>query len=74
MPIANTRTVNAALKAKGYKAEIANGGGYWYFYGPDADHFDEQGVYIMYIGRQTVEQWVADFEFKAEQNKEYLNG
>lgn len=71
MTIANTRTVNAALKAKGYKAEIVRGEGYWYFYGPDADHFDEQGIYIMYISHQTIEQWVRDFEVKAEEYKEY---
>lgn len=64
---ATTKSVNAALKAAGYDAEIANGGGYWYFFGPDADHFFQQGIYTQRISDLTVEQWVEEFADKARQ-------
>lgn len=63
-----TRTasqVTKALEKAGFKAELVRGEGYWYFDGPDAEGFEEQGVYGVYrIGELSVQQWVDAFKEK----------
>lgn len=60
--------VNRALAAKGYQAEIWRGDGYWYFFGPDADCFLEQGVYgCAYLSHMPVADWIEAFEAKREE-------
>lgn len=62
------KKVNNALKAKGYKAELARaeskGYTYFYFYGPDAEHMFESSVSVSRLNALTLEQWVEEFESK----------
>lgn len=63
------KQVNKALAAKGYKAELVRGDGYFYFWGPDTAKFEESGVYggVTRLSDLTVERWVEMFEEKREQ-------
>jgi len=59
--------INKAIKAKGYKAELFKGDGYFYFFGDDVDTCKEQGVYgVCHVTDLTVEQWIKELEDKME--------
>jgi hypothetical protein len=59
----NRRTINNALRAKGYRDEIFAGNGYWYFSGNDASQFTQSGVYGVYrLNELTLTQWIAAYE------------
>lgn len=52
-----TRTINKALAAKGIKAELIKGEGYFYFIGDDVD-CNVDGVYVFSLNELTLDRWI----------------
>jgi len=57
---ATFKAVNAAIAAKGYKAELIKGAGYFYFVGDDV-RIDAPSTYTYRLTDFTVEEWMAEF-------------
>jgi hypothetical protein len=56
------KNINAALKAKGYEAELVRGNLYFYFVGIDTSVMKTQGVYTYKLSAYSVLDWVNLFE------------
>ncbi len=61
-------SVNNALKAKGYNAELVQGDGYFYFVGDEADEWYSSSVSVYRLNHLSLEGWIAEYEAK---RKEY---
>lgn len=62
------RSVNNALKARGYTDKLEKGEGYFYFYSepgmPGASDWRTATVYVFAINQlPTVERWVEEYEY-----------
>jgi hypothetical protein len=58
------KTINQALKDKGYKDELVKGRSYYYFTGETACNFYSGSVNVNKLSQLTLEQWVAEYESK----------
>lgn len=65
------RSVNNALKARGYTDRLEKGEGYFYFYSPEglpgASDWYTASIYVCSINQiPTVEAWVEKYEYLKE--------
>lgn len=58
----NRRTINKALRSKGYSDEIFAGKGYWYFAGDTVAKFRQSSVCVYRLNDLTLEQWIEAYE------------
>lgn len=65
------RSVNKALKARGYPDELVKGEGYFYFWGDDASLWYTSTVSVYAINHiPTVEGWIERYESLRKQYHE----
>ncbi len=71
MPV-NLRAINAELAKRGFKATIARGDGYFYFFGGEASDWPDRTVCVRTLHALTLEEWMAEFQQLAEKNRQLL--
>lgn len=66
------KTINDQLAAKGHKARLEKGDGYFYFYDGEASDWLDRIVQVPTLSNLTLEQWVEEFEKLKKLNREIL--
>lgn len=61
------RHVNKFLREHGVPDVLHAGKGYFYFNGPNADKWPQQGVYVYRINQLTLQQWLQQYNMLKEQ-------
>lgn len=57
------KQVNAAIAAKGIKAELVKGAGYYWFFGDDVEYAVEgTSVYVYRLNDQSLQGWMDDLD------------
>lgn len=68
---ATLKQINKAIAAKGIKAELCKGEGYYFAFGDDVQYAYATSINgIAYLNMQSVEEWVKDVELIAADSKE----
>ena len=71
MRVTRAKICKAVFDKTGIECFIADYAGIYYWAGDYAiDHFFECCTHMVYLNDQTLEKWVADFEYKVEQGAE----
>lgn len=60
--------INAMLSAAGIADRLYKGRGYFYFNGPAADRWAQQGVYVNRLWHLTLGGWMSAYRELASQN------
>lgn len=63
------KKVEKALSEIGANVHIWKGEGYYYFYGPDADHWFDTMVYVSRLNDLTLDQWIEEYRMKKNANR-----
>jgi hypothetical protein len=66
------KAINDGLSAKGHKAHLEKGDGYFYFYGGEVTDWLDRIVKVPTLSSLTAEQWVEEFEKLKKLNREVL--
>lgn len=64
------KSVNKAIAARGIKAELVKGDGYFWFSGDDVEYASTTSVMVFNLNSMPIESWMADLDmFVAEHKK-----
>jgi hypothetical protein len=64
------KAVNAELAKRGIKAQLENGGGYFYFRDGDAEDWLDRTAQVPKVSSLTLEQWIEEFGKLKKRNAE----
>lgn len=56
------KAVNKAIAEAGHKETLERGDGYFYFWGGEADDWDDTMVYVCAVNHLTLPQWLSSLE------------
>ena len=73
MPL-TLKTINEGLAKLGYKARLARGTGYCYFFGGEAADWLDNTVRVSALSNLTLEDWIGNFERLRKLNERIMKG
>ena len=68
------KAINAELEHRGFHATLWQGDGYFYFRGGEAADWLDRTVRVPTLQSLTLEQWVDQFRFLKQKNRDLIKG